>query len=328
MHLSWNDSVLSARSAAAALDAQTESLLSRLSVQVESFSVSEVSPEPAPCPSADHQFTVLYVLKGEGSLMWCDGEITLAPGMIALIPGQLPTLLRGKSSDETASDVVPPEAAATDQTASALGDLVVATSVVAASAGHGLGYFESLQQPLVDEAQDVLLGTIFSGILAEMITPGIGSKCIVESLMKQVLIIMLRRTLLNQQNATPLYLTIANPSLALVINKIQLSHAQRLSISSLASIAGMTPLALTSEFERVFGEGLLDYIQGVRLHEANGLLTQTDLPIKAIAASVGFASRSHFSRAFRKQRGQDPTAFRKSALSEQMEPRAVSLVTG
>ena len=320
MHLSWKDSVPPGLSGVAPIDAQTESLLSRLSVQVESFSVSEISPEPAPCPSAAHQFTVLYVLKGEGSLLWRNGEITLGPGMIALIPGHLPTLLRGKRSDETASDVV----ANAEQAALAIDDLVVATSVVAASAGHGLGYFESLQHPLVDEAQDVLLGTIFSGILAEMITPGIGSKCIIESLMKQVLIIMLRRTLLNQQNETPLYLTIANPSLALVINKIQVSHAERLSISSLASIAGMTPLALTSEFERVFGEGLLDYIQGVRLHQANALLTQTDLPIKTIAASVGFASRSHFSRAFRKQRGQDPTAFRKSALSDQMPRMAAS----
>ena len=320
MNLSWKDSVPPGLSGAAPIDAQTESLLSRLSVQVESFSVSEISPEPAPCPSAAHQFTVLYVLKGEGSLLWRDGEITLGPGMIALIPGQLPTLLRGKRSDETARNV----GANAEQAALAIDDLVVATSVVAASAGHGLGYFESLQHPLVDEAQDILLGTIFSGILAEMITPGIGSKCIIESLMKQVLIIMLRRTLLNQQNETPLYLTIANPSLALVINKIQVNHAQRLSISSLASIAGMTPLALTREFERVFGEGLLDYIQGVRLHQANALLTQTDLPIKTIAASVGFASRSHFSRAFRKQRGQDPTAFRKSALSEQIPRMAAS----
>ena len=199
MHLSWKDSVPPGLSGVAPIDAQTESLLSRLSVQVESFSVSEISPEPAPCPSAAHQFTVLYVLKGEGSLLWRNGEITLGPGMIALIPGQLPTLLRGKRSDETGSDVV----ANAEQAALAIDDLVVATSVVAASAGHGLGYFERLQHPLVDEAQDVLLGTIFSGILAEMITPGIGSKCIIESLMKQVLIIMLRRTLLNQQNETP-----------------------------------------------------------------------------------------------------------------------------
>ena len=69
--------------------------------------------------------------------------------------------------------------------------------------------------------------------------------------------------------------------------------------------------AKTGAFERVFGEGLLDYIHGVRLDQANALLTQTDLPIKSIAASVGFASRSHFSRAFRKHRGQDPTSFRK-----------------
>ena len=164
-----------------------------------------------------------------------------------------------------------------------------------------------------------MLTLIFSSILNELKTPGIGSKCIVEALIKQVLIIMLRRTLAGQNVTTPLYLTVANPSLALVINTIQDSHAERLSIPGLARLVGMTSFGLTREFERVFGESLLDYIQGVRLYQATTLLTQTDLPIKFIAASVGFASRSHFSRAFRKRQGEDPTSFRKKFAAGAME---------
>ena len=133
--------------------------------------------------------------------------------------------------------------------------------------------------------------------------------------MKQVLIVLLRRTMACQTAANPLYLTIANPSLALVINTIQDRYAQHLSIPGLAEMVGMTSFGLTREFERVFGESLLDYIHGVRLYQATGLLTQTDLPIKSIAATVGFGSRSHFSRAFRKRQGEDPTAFRKKVLA-------------
>ena len=316
MQISANVSAQSDRPWSAALNSDTENLLSRLCVQVESFFVGEFSPGIAPRRPAVDQVTVLYIVKGAGSLQWPDGEIPFSEGMIAVIPSHLPTILRSHRSCEPANDSAAQSAAeGHDQLTTEIEDLVVATSIVAASAGHGLGYFESLAQPLVEDPNDILLGHIFDGILAEMVRPGIGSKCIVESLMKQVLIILLRRTLLHRDSATPLYLTIANPSLALVINTIQQSHAERLSIVGLARLAGMTPLGLSSEFERVFGEGLLDYIQGVRLHQANNLLTQTDLPIKCIAASVGFASRSHFSRAFRKHRGQDPTSFRKSALN-------------
>jgi AraC-like DNA-binding protein len=40
------------------------------------------------------------------------------------------------------------------------------------------------------------------------------------------------------------------------------------------------------------------------------MLKGSDLPVKSIAASVGYASRSHFSRAFQAKFGIDPSAFR------------------
>jgi AraC family transcriptional regulator, activator of mtrCDE len=284
-------------------NADTENLLSRLRVQVESFRVDDTRNGASPSLPTANQLTVLYVVKGEGSLVWPSGETAIGQGVIAVIPGMLPTFLREKGDRIAANDAV---------LLSSTNNLVVASSVVSASAGHGLGYFENIAHPLVENPNDALLGQIFSGILTEMAAPGIGSKSLVESLMKHVLIILLRRIITHQKIATPLYQTIANPALALVINAIQNGYAERLSVASLARIAGMTPFALTSQFERVFGESLLDYIQGVRLHQATNLLTQTELPVKSIAALVGFASRSHFSRMFTKRQGQDPTSFRRT----------------
>ena len=307
-------------SGSALLNLDTEKLLSRLCVDVLSFSLGEITPEYVPCLSAVDQVVVLYVIKGVGSLEWSGGEIALGEGMVIVIPNNLQTILRGDGQRDAANDgITVSSAGCHDAPSNDTGGLVVASSVVTASAGHGLGYFESLKHPLVEDANAPLLTLIFSGILDELENPGIGSKCVVEALMKQVLIVLLRRTLACQKISTPLYLTVANPKLALVINTIQDSHGERLSIPALASMVGMTAFGLTQEFERVFGESLLEYIQGVRLHEASTLLTQTDLPIKYIAASVGFASRSHFSRAFRKRQGEDPTSFRKSHASGEME---------
>ena len=304
----------------ALLSPDTERLLSRLNVDVSSFSMVEVIPDFVPRLPEVNQIIVLYIVKGEGSLEWSGGAIALDEGMVVVVPSNLQTILRGYGKRSAANDAAAKSGAASrDTPAGEVGNLIVASSVLTACAGHGLGYFESLKHPLVEDTNDDLLALIFGGILNELETPGIGSKCIVEALMKQVLIVLLRRTVASQNITTPLYLTVANPSLALVINTIQDSHAERLSIPGLASMVGMTPFGLTREFERVFGESLLDYIQGVRLYQATSLLTQTDLPIKCIAASVGFASRSHFSRAFRKRQGEDPTSFRKKKAAGALE---------
>lgn len=325
MQLMTNREVGNDRTRLPTMCSDTETLLSRLSVNVMSFSTGARHAQIAPHGPAENQLTILYVVKGQGSLAWAGGEITLSEGTIAVIPNTLRTFFGGLGECATAPEISAvwisePDIADGDGPSEAGESLIFASSVVAASAGHGLGFFESLKRPLVEDSHDPLLGSIFGGILAEMETGGIGSKCIVESLMKQVLIVLLRRTLLHQKNLTPLYQTIANPSLALIINTIQDSHAERLSIPGLARMVGMTPFGLTREFERIFGESLLDYIQGVRLRQASNLLTQTNLPIKSIAASVGFASRSHFSRAFRKHQGEDPTSFRKTNSADAEEP--------
>lgn len=287
---------------------EAEKLLGRLNVEVEDFSVGEVAPDGAHRFPAINKVIVLYVVSGQGTLECSDDKLALAEGMIAVIPSRIDTVLRMPGQN---LEVDRDAGSAAADAAGAVDKLVVASSIVTANAGHGLGYFESLREPLVENSDDPVLAAIFGGILTEMETPGLGSNCIVNSLMKQVLIVLLRRTLRNRNIVSPLYLTIASPSLAKVINAIQDNHTERQSLPSLARMVGMTSLGLTREFDRVFGESLLDYIQSVRLTQAASLLVETNLPVKTIAAAVGFASRSHFSRAFRKHEGEDPTTYRK-----------------
>ena len=69
-----------------------------------------------------------------------------------------------------------------------------------------------------------------------------------------------------------------------------------------------------SVFARRFHDGFhrtpMDYVREVRLRSSARLLGQHELSVDVIAAKVGFASRSHFSKAFSEQFGCSPTAFR------------------
>jgi AraC-like DNA-binding protein len=55
----------------------------------------------------------------------------------------------------------------------------------------------------------------------------------------------------------------------------------------------------------------MEFVARVRLSLARRMLTSTVRPVEAIAAEVGFGSRSHFSRVFRDCYGIDPSTFRR-----------------
>ncbi len=46
------------------------------------------------------------------------------------------------------------------------------------------------------------------------------------------------------------------------------------------------------------------------------MLKSTSVPVKVVAASAGFSSRSHFSRVFHQVYGTDPSTFRKNGSFE------------
>ena len=58
------------------------------------------------------------------------------------------------------------------------------------------------------------------------------------------------------------------------------------------------------------GQSPTEFVAKTRLYYAAELLRTSGAPIKSVAVSVGFSSRSHFSHAFRAAYGIDPTAYR------------------
>ncbi|WP_234945167.1 helix-turn-helix transcriptional regulator [Anaeromyxobacter sp. Fw109-5] len=60
----------------------------------------------------------------------------------------------------------------------------------------------------------------------------------------------------------------------------------------------------------MFGEGVGAFVLGRRLEVARALLLDSDKPIKAIAADVGYSHVAHFSVAFKRRYGVPPSALR------------------
>lgn len=105
----------------------------------------------------------------------------------------------------------------------------------------------------------------------------------------------------------------ATAPMARAVARIVASPGADHSVDSLARTAGMSRSTFSRHFAATYGTGPMDFVLGQRLGEAATLLRSTSLPVKAVAAAVGFDSRSYFSRAFRAKFGVDPTAYRTSA---------------
>jgi AraC family transcriptional regulator len=86
------------------------------------------------------------------------------------------------------------------------------------------------------------------------------------------------------------------------------------SLEVLAAKAGWSPFHFHRAFRKMVGETPKQYTQRLRLDRAAARLAAGSDPVLSIAAEAGFASHEVFTRAFRRQFGTSPSAYRVEAM--------------
>jgi AraC-like DNA-binding protein len=85
------------------------------------------------------------------------------------------------------------------------------------------------------------------------------------------------------------------------------------SVATLAAAVGMSRSAFAARFRALVGEAPLAYLTRWRMHLATGLLRGKGLTLFEVAGRVGYESEAAFSKAFKRQLGMAPGAFRSGA---------------
>ncbi|HEY6138224.1 MAG TPA: AraC family transcriptional regulator [Thermoanaerobaculia bacterium] len=88
------------------------------------------------------------------------------------------------------------------------------------------------------------------------------------------------------------------------------SSDETLSLAELAAKSGRHPVHLAREFRRYFGTSVGAYRRHLRLERAEAML-RTSAEVTEVALACGFASHSHFCRAFKAAYGLTPSQFRR-----------------
>ncbi|GAB4267197.1 MAG: helix-turn-helix domain-containing protein [Pararhodobacter sp.] len=85
-------------------------------------------------------------------------------------------------------------------------------------------------------------------------------------------------------------------------------------VADYAEALGVTPTHLTRACRATCGKGAHQLLEDRLLFEARRLLTETRMPIKDVAEALGFNSAGYFTRAFSRNEGLTPSAFRKKPV--------------
>ncbi|MGE4481857.1 AraC family transcriptional regulator [Acidocella sp.] len=84
------------------------------------------------------------------------------------------------------------------------------------------------------------------------------------------------------------------------IIRLRNSYGSNITVTALASEAGMSVPSYHVHFKALTGSSPMQYLKAVRLHEARLMIARQGQSIAEVAASVGYASPAQFSRDFKR----------------------------
>lgn len=153
-----------------------------------------------------------------------------------------------------------------------------------------------------------LLPALMMRLMAEVVSPGFLSTALVETIGQAVLLECAHALLTDDQHQdrgklTPRHLRIIDEYLH------ELNH-QAPSVAELAHACGFSERYFAKLFREQTKQSIGQYLRSAQIAKAQSYLTETELPLKEIAARLGFSAASNFSAAFRTVTGVTPGHFR------------------
>jgi AraC-like DNA-binding protein len=291
-----------------------DKLLSNLDIHVEQFSLCEVTPGKRIHVPNSPRVMLHFILARTGFVRSSSGEAySLKPCSLAIVPRGVQHSLEpsGEIVDECYMDANAGSSADTPNLKDS-SELIVACGLVRVRYGAALGLFDNLDDILVEDLSDIpKVRAAFDEILSEQSSESPGSDAMKAALMSQCMVHLFRRLCQNGTCSLPWLSALQDTGLAQALDRILQSPGDMHTVESLADVASMSRSTFAEAFTAAFGTPPMSMVRKIRMERAWKLLEQSQsMSVEDVARRVGFSSRSHFSRAFKKHFGVSPLALR------------------
>ncbi|MGO4127767.1 helix-turn-helix transcriptional regulator [Inquilinus sp. YAF38] len=182
-----------------------------------------------------------------------------------------------------------------------------------ASFGHSVGLFRELREPVVEKFEPTdKIGLKLREAVEELGAQELGMGAMTASLLKQVIVALVRRSMKSSHSWTDRFSILADRQITRAFADMVARPGAAHTVQSLAHSAGLSRSAFMARFSEIFGRSPMAVVRDLRMRQAAVDLTTTSAPVDVVAYNAGYESRSSFVRAFRKAYNVDPSEYRQS----------------
>ena len=257
-----------------------------------------------------------YCLAGTGQLLVGDDPpLPFTPHTLAILPAGRPFKVEARTDTaaesllgtvESRNYQVPPGDVRRYVAGGPPPEIVMICGYFRASYGASVDLFASLPAPIVEQfsAADQLDHKL-KAAMDELLRQEVGSGAMSMALLKQVLITLLRRSLVSTDRWAQRFVALSDPKIARAFSDMVARPGAPHTVQTLADTAGLSRSSFMSRFTEAFGDSPMTILRQLRMRRARALLAAGTLTTDQVAAAVGYSSRSSFHRAFQQAYGKD-----------------------
>jgi len=157
---------------------------------------------------------------------------------------------------------------------------------------------------------DPTIREIARQLLAEIESPGIGTRLFADTIARSLALHLLRRHSTASAIDAPRRIDMTTRQLRAATDFIESHLGEDLSLESIAAAPAMSPFRFARAFKKATGESPRQYVIGRRIERAKELLRTSGRDLADVANLVGFSTQSHFTAVFRSRCGTTPKRYR------------------
>ena len=119
-----------------------------------------------------------------------------------------------------------------------------------------------------------------------------------------------------------------DPLISRILDHMRRNYSQRITLDDLSEITFFSSAYLSKYIKKKTGRNFLDLLNTVRLQHAVDELSRSDKTVMKIALDNGFPNTASFNRIFRKEYGENPSAYQKRIQEERTAAAIVAEESG